>query len=223
MNSLSKEELAQFAEDIAFVRKAIEKNTSIIRRINFKKSLRLVTLLGSLSIFLFCGLFWIITKKYGNIINIPNWLQIGFVLLIFIDVLILGVLKSKNILSSAKKLIPDISIMMLLKEYYTAKIYYHFIPVGLAGAIIIVLFAINGNLTLILPAISIAIGITYNNIGVLLSMNEFFIVGYWLVITGCLLLFINIPIVFGICLTFGLGFLILSVLWFLPDKKIVKE
>ena len=76
MEPLNREQLDQLAEDIAFVKKAIEKNSSILQRIDFRSSLRLMALLTALAIFFFCGLFHALDKHFGGFINIPILLQV---------------------------------------------------------------------------------------------------------------------------------------------------
>jgi hypothetical protein len=220
MDVISREQVDKLAEDISFVKKAIEKNSSILRQIDFRSSLRLVTLISGISIFFFCGLFHFLMKHFNGFSGIPTSMKAVFFSAIALIAIMLGFLKNTGILKSARSASPGISLTHILKEYYSARMYHHFIPTGLV-LIFSCIYAVNiGNSRLIIPFFSIGAGLIYNSLSTFLRIDEFLFLSYWFIVTGCIVLVFNsISPLLGLCLTIGCGLLLLSAIWYLPHKK----
>jgi hypothetical protein len=221
MDALSREQVDRLAEDISFVKKAIEKNSSILRQIDFRSSLRLVTLLSALSIFFFCGLFHLLMKQFHGFSGIPTSIKaISFCAIALIAVAI-GVLKNSGILKSARSANPGISLTYIIKEYYSSiRLFHHCISTGLVVLFSCVYAVSIGNPKLVIPFISIGAGLIYNSLETFLRIDELLILSYWIIVTGCIILVFNsISPLLGLCLTFGCGLLLLSAIWYLPQKK----
>jgi|WetSurMetagenome_2_1015567.scaffolds.fasta_scaffold00061_29 hypothetical protein len=220
MDSLSSEQLEQLARDIAFVKKAIEKNSSILNRIDFRGSLRLTVLLSALSIFLFCGIFQLLDAHFGGFWAVPAYLKAIVFCAIALDITVLGILKNMGVLKSARSLDPGMSLFHLIREYYSARMYHHFIPTGLVLLFACIFAWETGHARLLIPFISIGVGLLYNTFNTFLRIDEFLIFGYWFIVTGCILVVFNsVSPLLGLSLTLGCGLLLLSFLWYLPQRK----
>jgi hypothetical protein len=221
MDTLSREQVDKLAEDISFVKKAIEKNSSILRQIDFRSSLRLVSLVSGLSVFFFCGLFHLMMKHFNGFSGIPTSLKAIAFSAIALIAIVLGFLKNTGILKSARSASPGISLARILKEYYSARMYHHFIPTGLVLIFSCIYAVYIGNSRLIIPFFSIGAGLIYNSLSTFLRIDEFLFISYWFIVTGCIVLVFNsISPLLGLCLTIGCGLLLLSAIWYvLPHKK----
>ena len=224
MDTLSREQIDRLAEDISFVKKAIEKNSTILQQIDFRSSLRLVTLLSALAIFFFCGLFHLLMKHFHGFSGIPTSIKAISFCAIALVAAAIGVLKNSGILKSARSANPGISLMYIIKEYYSSvRLFHHFIPTGLVVLFSCVYAASIGNSRLVIPFISIGAGLIYNSLETFLRIDELLILSYWLIVTGCIVLVFNsISPLLGLCLTLGCGLLLLSAIWYLPHKKSVE-
>jgi hypothetical protein len=223
MDALSREQVDQLAEDISYVKKAIEKNSSILQRIDFPSSLRLVSLLTALSIFFFCGLIHFMIKHFGGFSGIPTATKAVFFSAIALVFIVIGFIKNSGILKSARTANPGISISRLIKEYYSVRMYHHFIPMALVFVFACAYAVATGNIRMIIPILSISAGLIYNSLDTLLRIDEFLLTSYWLIITGCIVLVFNtISPLLALCLTLGCGMLLLSAIWYLPRKKRVE-
>ena len=81
----------------------------------------------------------------------------------------------------------------------------------------------TGNPRLLVPILSVGIGLMYNNIDTLLRLDEVSWAGYWFIVSGCVVIVFNaISPLLSLCLTLGCGLLILAVMWYLPQKKRVE-
>jgi hypothetical protein len=220
MDAVSKNQIDQLAQDISFVKKAIEKNSSILNQIDFRSSLRLTVLLSGISVFFFCGLFYLLIKHFGGFAAIPASQKAIAFCAIALDGVVLGVLKNTGVLKSARAFDPGMSLFRLIREYYSIRMYHHFIPTG-----IVLLFACGyaiaaGHSRLVIPMLSIGTGLIYNSFDSLLRIDEFLFTGYWLIATGCILTVFNtVSPLLGLCLTLGCGLLLLAAIWYLPQKK----
>ncbi|HUI91703.1 MAG TPA: hypothetical protein VLX68_05575 [Chitinivibrionales bacterium] len=220
MDTLSREQLDQLTQDITFVRKAIEKNSSILNQIDFRGSLRLTVLLSALSVFLFCGLFYFLEAHFGGFDAIPVYLKALAFCAAALDVAMLGILKNTGVLKSARAFDPGISLFRLVREYYAGKMYHHFIPTGLVLLFACVCAWETGHAKLIIPFVSIGVGLLYNTFNTFLRIDEFLVFGYWFIVTGCILVVFNtVSPLLGLALTLGCGLLLLSFIWYLPQKK----
>jgi hypothetical protein len=220
MDAISREQVDKLAEDISFVKKAIEKNSSILKLIDFRRSLRLVVLLSAFSVFLFCGLFHVLIRHFGGFAAIPNSLKAITLCAIALDAAALGILKNVGVLKSARACNPGISLFRLVREYYSARMYHNFIPTGFVVIFSCIYAAATGHPRLIIPLISIGVGLLYNSFDTFLRLDEFLWTGYWFVVTGCILVVYNsVSPLLGLCLTLGGGLVLLSVLWYMPQQK----
>jgi hypothetical protein len=77
-----------------------------------------------------------------------------------------------------------------------------------------------GQSRFLVPIISIGIGLIYNSYDTLLNIDEFLWISYWFIVTGCIVMVYNsISPLLGLSLTIGGGLLLLSAIWYLPQKK----
>jgi hypothetical protein len=220
METLSREQVDRLAEDIAFVKKAIEKNSSILRQIDFRSSLRLVTILSTLAIFIFCGLFHVLMKRFGGFSGIPLSIKAIVFCAIALVAIVIGLLKNSGVLKSARNVEPGVSLTRLIREYYSIGMFHHFVPMGLVLIFSCAYAVGTGNVRSIIPIVSIGAGLLYNSLDIVLRLDEFLWTSYWLIVTGGIVLVFNpISPLLSLCLTLGCGLLILSVMWYLPQKK----
>jgi len=220
MDTLSREQVDKLAEDISFVKKAIEKNSSILRQIDFRTSLRLVVLVTAIATFFFCGTFHLLIRHFGSFAAIPGAIKSVVFCAIALVAVIIGILKNTGVLKSARTFDPGISLMRLMKEYYSFRMYHHFVPMAFVLAFSCVYAVSAGAARLLVPILSIGAGLIYNSYDTLLNIDEFLLTSYWLVITGCIVLVYNsISPLLSLSLTIGCGLLLLSAIWYLPQQK----
>ncbi|HMD68671.1 MAG TPA: hypothetical protein VKF42_07285 [Chitinivibrionales bacterium] len=220
MDTLSKDQIDQLAQDISFVKKAIEKSSSILRQIDFRSSLRLAALLAGISVFAFCGLFYFLIGHFGGFAAIPASVKAVAFCAAALDLSVLGILKNMGVLKSARAFDPGISLFRLIREYYSERVYHHFIPVGGVFVFSAIYAAATGNSRFLIPILSIGAGLICNNFDAWLRIDEFLFTGYWFIIAGCILMAFNsVSPLLGLCLTLGCGLLLLAGIWYLPQKK----
>jgi hypothetical protein len=224
MDSLSREQIDQLAQDISFVKKAIEKNSSILNQIDFRSSLRITVLLSAISVFFFCGVSHLLIRHFGGFASIPASVKAIVFCAAAFDLALLGVLKNTGVLKSARRFDPGISLFRLIREYYSARMYHHFIPTGLLVVFACLFAWKTGNARFIIPFLSIGAGLLYNTFDTFLRINEFLFIGYWFIVSGCILLVLNtVSPLLALVLTLGCGLLLLSAIWYLPQKKRTEE
>ena len=221
MDSISRDQIEQLARDISYVKKAIEKNSTIMQQIDFRKSLRLVVLLFALSVFLFCGVFHVLIRRFGGFASVPATIKAIVFCAIALDGAILGICKNIGVLKSARAFDPGISLFRLMREYYSARMYHHFIPTGLVLLFACIIAAAHGSARLIVPMFSIGAGLLYNTFDAFLRLDEFLWTAYWFIVTGCIMVLFNASVspLVAVCLTIGCGLLFLSAMWYVPRKN----
>jgi hypothetical protein len=220
MDAISRDQIDQLAQDISFVKKAIEKNSSILNQIDFRSSLRLTVLLSAVSIFLFCGLLHLLSRHFGGFTLIPASIKALVFCAAALDLMLLGILKNAGVLKSARTYDPGISLFRLMREYYSGRMYNHFIPTGIVLFFACIYAWKTGHACLLIPFVSIGAGLLYNTFNTFLRIDEFLILGYWFIVTGGILVVFNsISPLLELLLTLGCGMLLLSAIWYLPKKN----
>jgi hypothetical protein len=224
MDAISREQVDKLAEDISFVKKAIEKNSSILRQIDFRTSLRLVVLVTALATFFFCGVFHVLIRHFGAFSAIPTPTKAIAFCAIALVVAFIGIFKNTGVLKSARTFDPGISLRRLIREYYSFRLYHHFVPMGLVLAFACVYAVSIGESRFLVPILSIGVGLIYNSYDTLLNIDEFLWTSYWFIVTGFIVMVFNsISPLLSLSLTIGCGLLLLSVIWYLPTKKMRAE
>jgi hypothetical protein len=220
MDTFSREQVDQFIEDISFVRKAIQKNTSVLQQMDFRTSLRLTVLLSAIGTFVFCGLFHIVIGRFGGFSAIPTAIKAILFSAVALAFILIGLVKNSGIMKSARSIDPRISIMRLMREYYTIRVYHHFVPLVMVMAFSVIYAGVSGNFQMIIPLLAIGAGLVFNGLGALLRVDEFFWAGYWLLVTGAIVLVYHaISPLLALSLTGGGSLLLLAVALYLPQKK----
>jgi hypothetical protein len=220
MDAFSREQVDRFVEDIAYVKKAIQKNTSVLQQMDFRKSLRLTILLSAIGTFFFCGLFHIVEGRFGSFAAIPIAIKATLFSAMALVFILIGLVKNSGIMKSAHSIDPGISLGRLLREYYTIRVYHNFVPLILVLFFSVGYAVTTGNLQLIIPMAAIGAGLVYNGLGTLLRVDEFFWTAYWLIVTGVIVLVYHaISPLLAISLTAGGSLLLLAVALYIPQKK----
>jgi hypothetical protein len=110
--------------------------------------------------------------------------------------------------------------MRLIKEYFSARMYHHFIPMGLVFLFACAYAVATGNVRFVVPIFSISAGLIYNSLDAFLRIDEILLTSYWFIVTGCIVLVFNtISPLLSLSLTVGCGMLLLSAIWYMPQKK----
>jgi hypothetical protein len=98
--------------------------------------------------------------------------------------------------------------------------FHHFVPMGLVLIFSCAYAVGTGNIRFVIPLLSIGAGLVYCNLDTMLRLDEFLWASYWFIVTGCIVLVFNtISPLLSLCLTLGCGLLVLSAMWYLPQKK----
>jgi hypothetical protein len=220
MEQFSPEQVERFAEDIAFVRRAIQKNISVLQQMDFRSSLRLTVLLAAIGTFLFCALFHFAMKHFGGYAAIPVTIKVILFSTLALVAAAIGLVKNSGIMKSARTADPSVSLSRLMREYYTIKVYHHFVPLVLVIAFGVIYASVTGAPQLVIPIAAIGVGLVCNSFGSLLRVDEFLWASYWLIVTGgIVLIFHSISPLLGISLTAGCALLLTAAALYLPQKK----
>lgn len=201
-------DVQQLIDDLVFVKKAIAKNSNILKLINLGGLLSGVILAAGIVTILLSGAAYLLVQKYGSFTEIPTSLRIILLSLVAVLVLGTGVSKLYSIIRYAKGSNNNLTVQKLIGEIYTPRALHILIPFVTAGILVTVFLVVNQHTLYLVPALAILTGLlclAYVNI---FYMRELIFTGDWLLATGLLTLFLTDVLhpLLALIITFGLGF-----------------
>ena len=203
-----KKDVQQLIDDLLFVKKAISKNSNILKFIDVGGVLsRVVFASGLVTIFL-AGAAYLLIISYGSFQEIPRALRGSLFLAVAALVAVTGIMKFRAVAARAKEGHADINAQRLIQEIYTPQALHILIPYVTAITLVTVFLVANGHTLYLVPALSILTGLlclAYVNV---FHMKELLVTGDWMLATGLLALFFaqTVHPLLALIVTFGLGF-----------------
>lgn len=211
------QELDEVIADLKMIKEAVSKSDSIIRFIDTRGALKSILLATGLMIALFAVLFYYLIESYGSFAAIPPGIRIALFVLIGLVLCLIGFLKIRNFLKSARGISEDMTLNRLFDEIYTPRLLAIQLPYVLVITLVIIFICSKGQFLYITPVMSILFGLLLVSLSPLSFLKEFYFLSMWLIATGLLTLFTAAVIhplaVLG--LTFSAGFILAALLLYL--------
>lgn len=211
MVSHTKEQLDKLLENISEVKTTIQSNRSLVREVFHPRQYRILALLTSISIFIFSGTFYLLEIIYGDFLMAPVIVRYFLFFGIALSLAVLGFLKFFHLETSVTNLKKSYTLTQFLIEIYSFRIVHVYIPLMSILGVLIVYFSWLGEQRLIVPTISICIGIIHNFIGSITEIRRYLYCGYWFIFSGLVALMVtSISVCFILPGTIGIGTLLYS-------------
>jgi len=217
----NKKELEDIVSDLMYIKNAISKNNNIFKFMNLNQILRRVYLIGAMVIIGLSGLFYYFINRYGGYSGIPSNNKILLYGLVFVAVILVAGLKLTAMLKAAKRININITIFKLFEEVYTDQMLLVVIPFAVVVISTLVFLARNELSDLVVPFLSIFIGLMCTSLVTVFYIKELIILGGWLIVTGALVILgiINLHPLLLTMLTFGGGFLVIYIVSFFTSAS----
>lgn len=217
MESVKDEQIEKLLEDIASIKSVIKQNKSIVRQLFLPSPFRRFLLMLGLIIILYSALFYFFILQFGDYSSIPGFYKSVFFGLLFITWLAFVLMKYITWLRSLRRIDSKYTLRRAFKELFTPKVIHILLPVNLVMIFLIVYLVYSEAYRFIVPVGSIALGLSYNFFGSLTEIKPYLVSGYWLLITGTLIIaFGSIPIPLGLAVSFGCGHVLFAAI---PHKE----
>lgn len=203
------DDMDRVIEDLKFIKTAIAKSSSIMRWLPLSRVMRRVYLMAGLIMTVFCGVLYLVTVKYGSLIEAPLWIRVssfGSAIVAFVSV---AAYKALSILAGARKIRSDYTLSRLMRDVYTGQTMVVMVPFIIVAVGIVAFLVGRGLSQYIVPSIAILLGLLLNALVTVFSLKELLVGGDWFIVTGLLGLFLGerLDPLLGLILTFGLGFI----------------
>ena len=219
MNTVSEQNIDKLLEDISSIKTVINRNQPLLQRLLHPARIRLFFLVVGLNLIAVCLVIFYIIQHYGSFAAIPaEWRTVIWGSLL-VDLFFIQVFKRRVFLSSAHKIDPKLTIVGILKEFFSSQIIHVYVPI----VVLIILFGFYfGQYRIpyyIIPTISIGIGLLYNCVGSILNLRQYLLFGYWTLATGVLaILFPVAHTLIVLAVSIGGGMLLMSFAGFLSKE-----
>lgn len=216
-------DLKEVIADLTSIKEALSKSGSIFRFIDVGGVLRSILLISGLLIAAFSAAFYYLFEHYGSFAAAPSQIKIVIFVLLGLSLSLIGVLKIRNFLQSARKISVDMTLYRLLEEVYTPQFLALVLPHTIAMVLVIIFLSVRGLDLYIVPALSLLFGLLSISLSGVFFMKEVFILGIWLIATGLFTLFtaeVMHPLA-ALGITFSAGFILMALFLYynLPGEK----
>lgn len=217
----NKQEIDEIVSDLMYIKNAISKNNNIFKFINLNQILRKVYLIGAILIVGFSSVFYYFIQSYGDYGSIPVKHRMALYAVMLAAVALVGYLKAIWIMKAAKEINRNISVFKLLREVYTAQVFLIMLPFIAALVFVPIFLQQNELMHLLVPFLSIFVGLICNSLVSVFYLKELTVLGGWLVVAGgfSLIGVISLHPLLVTIVTFGLGFLMLYLFSFLTTDS----
>ena len=206
MENAKDEQIEKLLEDIASIKSVIKQNKSIMQQLLLPLPFRRFFLILGLIIITYSALAYFFILQFGNYASIPGSYKSMFYGLLIITYIAMVYMKYSTWWRTLKKIDREYTLGRALKEFFTQKVIHILIPITVLLIFLIFYLVYSEAYRFIVPAISITSGLAYNFLGSMVEIKPYLIGGYWLLVTGTLIIaFASIPIPIALAVSFGCG------------------
>ena len=218
MEIIDNEQIEKTLEDIASIKKIINRNKPIIQKLLDFTHYRLIFLLVGISVTVFSMLFYFLKGYYGSYEAIPDELNFFVYIAIFIDGIFITILEYRCYVNSLKNIDQSFTLYSLVKELFSHRYKHLVFAVLFLDILLIVFFSIKGIPYFIIPTFAILLGLLCLAV-TMLYIKHLLVMGYWWIITGIVLLIFNtIPAPIALTISFGIGYILFGVLYYIDHN-----
>lgn len=212
MKTPNPKELDQLLADISTIKSVLKQNASVLRQMFLPRHFRFLSALGGIVIMADCYLYHRFNTLYGDFGHFPSVNQNIFTAAIIISFILLGVVKWAMWTRSIKQSGSNIDISRFFREFFSSQIIHLYLPLIVLITILSIYFSVRDQHYYIIPTIAIGTGLLYNAIGAATRIRQYLISGYWIIITGAMMLARPVSGPVAISVTLGLSLLIFALI-----------
>ena len=216
----TQEELDRLAEDLKYIKTAIQKSGSLLRWVAWKVPIRWVALVGGLVIIAIACIVTELQVRYGDFASVPGWIKAVFFGSIALIVVGFAIWKLRAITREIKKTGNDVSYLQLFTEVYSRNVAIFIIPLLATITGTVIFLASRGLDVYIVPALAVLMGLFYVFFAMQFHFREMYGCSFWMTATGFICLFLNNVIgpMGALALTFGGSMIFLFVMTLFPGE-----
>lgn len=204
---MSQPDYEKLAEELAVMRRAIEKSGSIFRFLRLSHAMGVVGLWGGIGLLVFTGVWYQIDVRYGGLAAAPFSARLLLIGLGALLLVLTALGKVALIILQVQKTHRGFTLIRLVSEVYTPKTVPLLVPCAAAGLGAVVFLLTRGLSLYVAPVMSILLGLVF-----LVFLNVFYLkgmlyAGSWLILAGIIVLFGAEAIhpALAVAVTFGMG------------------
>lgn len=210
--SEQRDAVERIIDDLQFVKKAIARNTNVLKFMALSEVIRAVGLVTGLLITGFSGAFYLLIRRFGSFASIPAGTRALMIAAVVVLTLVLGAYKVVGVMKSARRIRGDYNMVRLIGEIYSAQTLLILIPFFVTIMGTAIFLDTKGLEGYIVPALALLFGLMLNVLVNVFHLRELMVGGDWLIGTGLLVLFVGEhwhPLL-ALIGTFGIGFISIS-------------
>jgi hypothetical protein len=186
-------------------------NKPAMRQLLLPLPFRRFLLIAGLIIIVYSMVIYFIILQFGSYAGIPGFYKNAFYALLILTWLALVFMKYSTWLRTLRRIDSKYTLRRAFKEFLTQKVVHIFLPITFIMVFLIFYLVQHETYHLIVPAVSLGSGLVYNFLGSISDIKQYLIAGYWLLISGILIIvFSSIPIPIALAGSIGFGQILLA-------------
>lgn len=207
------QDIKTLMEDLRSIKGAIRKHDRLFRELLMPRYFAPLSVYMGLSLIALMTTFQLLALRAGSYAGIPPlvrtllWCFLGFIGLSS------SAMKWSSLAAASRRITKDGTVGRIFREFFVDPIGHVYLGIVLASTLLSLFLGLRGDVHLVLPLLSVMIGIVWNLMGGMAGCREYLLVGYWLVLSGSGSFFVAHRLPFLVpAWTFGLGFVVFGVL-----------
>jgi len=205
------EQIEKLIDDIASIKTVIMQNKPAIRQLLLPLPFRRFLLITGSIIIIYSVLIYFLISQFGTHAAIPKFYKNIFYFLLILTWLGLIFMKYSTWLRTLKKIDGKYTLRRAFKEFLTQRVIHVILPITFITIFLVIYLVHYEAYRFIVPAAAIGSGFIYNFLGSMTDIKQYLIAGYWLLISGTLIIaFSTIPIPIALAVSMGCGQILLA-------------
>lgn len=219
MNTIDNDQLEKTLDDIASIKKIINRNKPIFLQVFNFTNFRRTFLLFGIGVLVVSMLFYYLKGYYGGHEAIPDKTKYLIIIAFIIYFIFIQILEYRVWVNSYKNIGKIFTYRNLNKELLSDRYKHPFFSSLYLTILLCMFFLIKGIPYFIIPTLAIYMGLFYLMVA-LFYIKYSLVMGYWYLITGVVFLIFNIiPIEIATTISFGVGNIFFGVLGYINHKS----
>jgi len=223
MKTLTDSQIQDMLNDITSIKETLAKSKPSVQLLFLPVHFRQTFIFSGITIIIFSAIYHYLIKSFGAFSQIPELYRYIFFAGIFLASLVQGILKNRNWIKSLAKINPSYNFRKAYKEFFSFKILHSYFLLGSTMVVFVIYWITTGQPYLIIPTLSIGIGILGNFTGNMTDLVEYTVMGLWTLIWGFIIVIHgSIPGVIALSASLGGGLIIFALYNYIFNRQKVK-
>ncbi len=209
-----KHRLARLLRDLDEIKAAVKRNSPVLREIVTARFYWWLILIFGAVASLFAVAMHLLVNRFGGYDGIPVTVRAVFWALAAAAGITMYVFRVRGVLLTIRRIDPRLTVWTLLGDHTIGEFFHLYGPLCLIAAGVTIVLSRTGNSYYIVGTWVLVMGMTWNLLGFSVHLLEYYVIGYWCLITAALsFLFPGVSASLWVAICAGGGSVVYAAAW----------